>query len=192
MLVWKYNTHPFNNGTTGRVLHSCTQAVDFTTRRMVRSAHLALSFIRFTAQFDFAVSDRYSYDKIHTIHHDMCTTVGAVTACWYNVIHKYIFNIFTTIQLNIFKCKISNYLLFSVLCMSLSLVLLCRVVHPKPGPYRPGLSICHIDAKSFVKHGRIDDLYKELYILKEFAIIGVSESNIDSSIPNYKSWSMST
>ena len=30
----------------------------FTTRRMVRSAHLALSPIRFTAQFDFAASDR--------------------------------------------------------------------------------------------------------------------------------------
>ena len=38
----------------------------FTTRLMVRSAHLALSPIRFTAQFDFAVLDRYLYDKIHT------------------------------------------------------------------------------------------------------------------------------
>ena len=38
----------------------------FTTRRIVRSAHLALSPIRFTAQFDYAVSDRYSYEKMHT------------------------------------------------------------------------------------------------------------------------------
>ena len=38
----------------------------FTTRRMVRSAHLALSRKRFTAQFDFAVSNRYSYEKMHT------------------------------------------------------------------------------------------------------------------------------
>ena len=37
-----------------------------TKRRMVRSAHLALSLIRFTAQFDFAVSDKCSYEKIHT------------------------------------------------------------------------------------------------------------------------------
>ena len=38
----------------------------FTTRRMVRSGHLTLSPIRFTAQFDFAVSDWYSYKKMHT------------------------------------------------------------------------------------------------------------------------------
>ena len=38
----------------------------FTTRRMVRWAHLALSPIRFIVQFDFAVSDRHSYEKMHT------------------------------------------------------------------------------------------------------------------------------
>ena len=38
----------------------------FTTRRMVRSAQLALSAIRFTTQFHFTVSERYSYEKIHT------------------------------------------------------------------------------------------------------------------------------
>ena len=38
----------------------------FTTRRMVRSAHLALSPKRFTAQFNFAALNRYSYEKIHT------------------------------------------------------------------------------------------------------------------------------
>ena len=38
----------------------------FTTRRMVGSAHLALSPTRFTVQLDFALSDRYSYEKIHT------------------------------------------------------------------------------------------------------------------------------
>ena len=37
----------------------------FTTRRMVRSAYLALSPIRFTEQFDFAVLDRYLYEKMH-------------------------------------------------------------------------------------------------------------------------------
>ena len=34
---------------------------------MVKSAHLALSVIRFTIQFDFAFSNRYSYEKIHTV-----------------------------------------------------------------------------------------------------------------------------
>ena len=37
----------------------------FTMRRMVRSAHLALSPIRFTDQFDFTVSDRCLYEKMH-------------------------------------------------------------------------------------------------------------------------------
>ena len=42
--------------------HSCR----WLSLRMVRSAHLALSLTCFTAQFDFAVSDRYSYEKIHS------------------------------------------------------------------------------------------------------------------------------
>ena len=45
---------------------SRTHAVDFHSRRMVRSTHLALFPQRFTSQFDFAVSYRYSYEKIHT------------------------------------------------------------------------------------------------------------------------------
>ena len=47
--------------------------LDFTTSRIVRSAPLALSPINFTAQFDFAVSDRYSHEKIHT------ASLGTVT-----------------------------------------------------------------------------------------------------------------
>ena len=42
---------------------SRTHAVGF---HMVISANLALYPIRFTAQFGFAVSDRYSYETIHT------------------------------------------------------------------------------------------------------------------------------
>ena len=33
---------------------------------MARSAHLTLSPMRFSVQFDFVVSDRLSYEKIHT------------------------------------------------------------------------------------------------------------------------------
>ena len=33
----------------------------------MRSAHLALSLKRFTAQFDFAVLDRHSFEKMHTV-----------------------------------------------------------------------------------------------------------------------------
>ena len=38
----------------------------FTSRLKMGSAHLTLSPIHFTAQFDFAVSDKYLYEKIHT------------------------------------------------------------------------------------------------------------------------------
>ena len=45
-------------------LHPCCWPT--TMRRMVRSVHLALSQMHFTDQFDFTVSDRYTYQKIHT------------------------------------------------------------------------------------------------------------------------------
>ena len=48
----------------------------FTTRRMVRSAHLAFSPIRFTAPLHSAVPDIYSYEKIH-VH-----TASLGTARW--------------------------------------------------------------------------------------------------------------
>ena len=91
----------------------------------------------------------------------------------------------------ILKYKIRNYLFISVLCISLSLLLLslCGDIHTNPGPYRPetpGLSICHINESSLAKPGQIDDLYEELCVLHEFDIIGVSESHLDSSIPNYQ------
>ena len=52
-----------------------------------------------------------------------------------------------------------------MLCISLSLLLLllCGDIHQNPGPYRPEkpcLSICHINARSLAKPGRIDDLYE--------------------------------
>ena len=48
--------------------------LDFTTRCMVRSVHLALSPIRFTAQFHFTVSDRYSTKNciLHRWYSEMC------------------------------------------------------------------------------------------------------------------------
>ena len=94
----------------------------------------------------------------------------AAIGSWYTVTHKSFLNTFTHMKSHIFKYKIRNYLFISVLCISLSLLLLllCGDIHPNPGPYRPetpGLSICHINARSFAKPGRIDDLYEELCIL---------------------------
>ena len=52
---------------TNTVLHILALVLlAFTTRRMVRSSRLALSTFTFTAQIDFAVSDRNSYEKMHT------------------------------------------------------------------------------------------------------------------------------
>ena len=61
-------------------------------------------------------------------------------------------------------------------------------IHQKPGSYgpeTPGLSICHINVRSFAKSGRIDDLYEKLCILHEFDIFGASESHLHLSVPNY-------
>ena len=113
----------------------------------------------------------------------------AVIGSWYNVTHEYFLNTFTHMKSPIFKYKIRNYFFISVLCISLLLLLLCGDIHPNPGPYRPetpSLSTCHINARSLAKPGRIDDIYEELCILHEFDIIGVSESHLDSSIPNYQ------
>ena len=41
----------------------------FIANRMVRSAHLTLSPILFTAQFDFTISDRYSYGEMGGSQH---------------------------------------------------------------------------------------------------------------------------
>ena len=95
----------------------------------------------------------------------------AVIGSWYDVTHQYFINTFAHMKSPIFKYKMRNYLFISVLCISLSLLLLllCGDIHPNP---------------CFSKPGRIDDLYKELCILDEFDIIGVSESHLDSFIPN--------
>ena len=57
---------------------------------MVRSAYLALSSKRFTAQFDFAVSNSYSYDKyIPRETQNICITFVQPTTlykCYTNVL----------------------------------------------------------------------------------------------------------
>ena len=54
-----------NNMSARRIIHALV-LLAFTARLMVRSAHRVLFPIRFSAQFGFAVPDRYSYKKIHT------------------------------------------------------------------------------------------------------------------------------
>ena len=47
---------------------------------MVSSAHLALSPMSFTAQFDFAVPEIYSYEKIHTA--SLATAIWSDLSMW--------------------------------------------------------------------------------------------------------------
>lgn len=63
------------------------------------------------------------------------------------------------------------------------LLLLCGDIHPNPGPQLlNNLSVCHVNARSLAKPGRVDDLYEELCVLHEFDLIAVSETHLDPSI----------
>ena len=58
----------------------------FTARRLVRSAHLALSPMRFTAQFDFAVSDGYLYIP-YSLHKDaVCISNHVTVAALFHIV----------------------------------------------------------------------------------------------------------
>ena len=83
----------------------------------------------------------------------------------------------------------SDCIILAMLFFPLLLLLLCGDIHPNPGPNinkSLGLSLCHINARSLGKPGRIDDIYEELCVLHEFDIIGVSETHLGPSIPDYK------
>ena len=54
----------------------------FTMRHMVRSAHLALSPMRFTDQLHFTFSDRYLYEKIHTASSGTARCTDLSTRLW--------------------------------------------------------------------------------------------------------------
>ena len=83
----------------------------------------------------------------------------------------------------------SDCIILTMLFFALLLLLLCGDIHPNPGPNISkslGLSLCHINARSLGKPGRIDDIYEELCVLHEFDIIGVSETHLGPSIPDYR------
>ena len=65
-------------------------------------------------------------------------------------------------------------------------MLLCGDVHTNPGPddVIKALRFCHVNARSILKSGRLEELYLELCSLHEFDVIGISESHLDSKIPD--------
>ena len=70
----------------------------------------------------------------------------------------------------------------SIMLISM-ILLLAGDIHPHPGPVYPNsLSICHINARSLTKDGRIEDMYLELCSLHAFDIIGVSETHLGPNV----------
>lgn len=71
-------------------------------------------------------------------------------------------------------------------------------IHPNPGPWPAvfdGIHICHLNVRSLLKPGRLDELYMELCCLHKFDIIGISESHLSNDItddsvhlPHYNSF----
>ena len=111
----------------------------------------------------------------------------AVIGCWYNRLCRgmsfsiHLCNISRLISLFIYICLMSSH----GLCIIL-LLLLCGDVHTNPGPddVIKALRFCHVNARSILKSGRLEELYLELCSLHEFDVIGISESHLDSKIPD--------
>lgn len=78
------------------------------------------------------------------------------------------------------------------------LLVICGDIHPNPGPWpavSDGINICHLNTRSLLKPGRLDELYTELCCLHNFDIIGISESHLSNDItddsvhiPHYNSF----
>lgn len=90
-------------------------------------------------------------------------------------------------------CSNLLYGLRPTVYLCLLLLIASGDIHPNPGPAMPeGIQICHTNARSILKPGRLDEFYLELCCLHNFDIIGISESHtctaipdFDISIPNY-------
>ena len=63
------------------------------------------------------------------------------------------------------------------------LLILAHDVETYPGPnYSQSLSICHVNARSLLRPGQLNDINDELCALHNFDLIGVSESHLDNNI----------
>ena len=106
----------------------------------------------------------------------------AVIGCWYN--HTQC----SDMSLNPHKMWGTNtgdllYILIMTIMLIFMLMFLAGDIHPHPGPVSfNNISMCHINARSLTKEGRIDDMYLELCNIHEFDVIGVSETHLDQNV----------
>ena len=69
----------------------------------------------------------------------------------------------------------------------LLLLAVCGDVHPNPGPVdhaQAGITLCHVNTRSILTPGRLEEFYLDLCCLHHFDIIGVSESHLSDQIPD--------
>ena len=74
-----------------------------------------------------------------------------------------------------------------VFYLFLLLLIVSGDIHPNPGPngsMETDISFCHVNARSILKPGRLEELYLELCCLHQFDIIGISESHLNNEIPD--------
>ena len=75
------------------------------------------------------------------------------------------------------------YIFIMTIMLIFMLMFLAGDIHPHPGPVSfNNISMCHINARSLTKEGRIDDMYLELCNIHGFDVIGVSETHLDHNV----------
>ena len=75
------------------------------------------------------------------------------------------------------------YIIVMTIILIFMLMFLAGGIHPHPGPVSfNNISMCHINARSLTKEGRIDDMCLELCNIYEFYVIGVSETHLDHNV----------
>ena len=88
----------------------------------------------------------------------------AVIGCWYNRLCR-------GMSFSIHSCNISRLIIYMYICLLLShalciilLLLFCGDVHTNPGPddVIKALRFCHVNARSILKSGRLEELYLKL------------------------------
>lgn len=67
--------------------------------------------------------------------------------------------------------------------LCLLLLVLAGDIHPNPGPPND-VKFCHVNARSILKPGRLDEIYLDLCCLHNFDVICVSESHLSSEVPD--------
>lgn len=128
------------------------------------------------------------------------TQYRAAIGCWYlKICSGYSSSHKTSINSHCSHFQV-YFIYIQLLCLCLSLetefnsaLYLCFLllvasgdIHPNPGPtpLNSEIGLCHLNARSLLKSGRLEEMYLELCCLHRFDIIGVSESHLSQEIPD--------